>query len=234
VVLTFRQSVLDEIMKSGDIGGEEIRSFLVKLKTISKEVKYFWKYEEGSMYGRPHFHVLIDFKKKLTKSFLAAKIFKRKWEEGVGDLTKVIKDSRKRSKRFGFGEKSDVAVLLGKLLYKKWNKKGGVYVKEIKGLGKKDKFNIIYYVNKDLMKPSTYNKKKKGKAKWSFGKGYKFDFVSVYDKSMILSKKKAIALLMRTKMNFIRRYDSIGVNGFSRSYSKIRKIQNGDYDKVIT
>ena len=47
-------------------------------------------------------------------------------------------------------------------------------------------------------------------------------------------KYTMIVLLMRTKMNFIRRYDSIGVNGFSRFYSKIRKIQNGDYDKVIT
>jgi len=234
VVLTFSEDDKNEIIKSGGFSGEVLRRFLINLKTINTDTKYFWKYEEGGLYGRPHFHLLIDFKINVNEAYCAEAIWKRKWKEGEVDLKKKLEKIKEKRKRKSYkGNLSDIELLMGKLLYRKWGKKGGVFANEIKGLGKEHQNNLLYYVNKDLMKRSNYNCIKKGSSKWKFSSGLKFDNVKWYDKSMVASNKKAISYLMRTKMNFIKHYDSLGMDGMSKFFGKIRKIQRGEFDEVI-
>ena len=232
VVLTYRADIRENIIKFGGVSGAELLSFLNKTKTItSKNRKYFWKYEEGTKGGKPHFHLYFDFKAKINKELLAKKIFKQKWDNGLIDLSKVVNDLRKKTKKSK--DRGDIDLLMGHLLWKKWNKKGYAHAREMKGLGKDHMFNLLYYVNKDLMKPSTYNCLKKGAGHWGFGKGYKFKEVPLHSFSKMVSVKYAIHKMMTTKQNFIDYYDSIGMNGYKLFFSKIRKMQQGKYFVTI-
>ena len=73
------------------------------------------------------------------------------WDKGKVDIIKMI---NKEKMYYMNKDKSDVEIMMGLLLHRKWGK-GIVYAKEIEGLGREHKRNLVYYVNKDLMKPTT-------------------------------------------------------------------------------
>ncbi|TFG23922.1 MAG: hypothetical protein EU529_05850 [Promethearchaeota archaeon] len=230
VVLTYNTESLNEMLRKGGASGKELEGFLRDTKTIyNKGRKYFWKYEEGTKNQRSHFHLLFEFKKKFNKEYIAKKMFRKGWEAGKVDIIKMIKKARTHYMNY---KKSDVEIMMGYLLYRKWGK-GIVYARELKGLGSQHKRNLIYYVNKDLLKPTKLGKIKSSGKKWNFGRGYQFVVKPMFKKSDMVKYNQCISKLLLTKQNFIEYYDSFGENGYRKLFRKIKNIKKGMYDKVI-
>ena len=111
--------------------------------------------------------------------------------------------------------------------------KGIVYVREMKGLGREHKKNVIYYVNKDIMKPTGLKHIKKRKHKWGFGKNYEFEEKPMFSVSKMVTYNQCKSKMLTTRDKFMKYYDSFGENGYNLLYRKMRYMDSGLYDKVI-
>ena len=230
VVLTVDDESLIEIMRSGGFSGKVLKGFLRNTKTIYRiDRKFFWKYEEGSKNERPYYHLLLEFKRNFNMGYILNKLYPQGWRNGLIDVKRLINGQRRYSMNKG---KSNTEMLMGLLLKKKW-KNGIVYAKQIEGLGQMHQKNLIYYVNKDLLKSTGFKNRKKDSKKWNFGKGYEFETVSLFSYKESVSVNKCIHKMMTTKGKFLDYYYSFGRNGESFFFSKIRKMKKGLYFKTV-
>lgn len=230
VVLTFDDKTFNDVVSQGGFSGDVLEGFLKRTKTIYKSSrKFFWKYEEGRLFGRAHYHMLFEFKKRFNQAYVLKKLFPYGWEHGKVNVKRLINRQRKYHMN---RNKTDVEILMGLLLRRKW-RNGIVYAKQIEGLGKAHQKNLVYYVNKDLLKPTGFSYSKAGAVKWHFGLKYKFKKVSLFSYKQKVSVNKCIHKMLTTKWNFIEYYDSFGKNGYSFFFKKVRDIKKGEYFKVI-
>ena len=230
VVLTVDDKSLNEIMKDGGFSGKVLKGFLIRTKTIYRiNRKYFWKYEEGGKNDKPHYHFLLEFRKTFNMGYVADKLYPKGWREGTVDIGRLIKAQRKYKMN---RKKTDTEILMGMLLRRKW-RNGIVYARQIKGLGNQHKKNLVYYVNKDLLKTKGFKNRKKDSKRWNFGKGYEFETVSLFSYKKSVSVNECIHKMMTTKGKFIDYYDSFGRDGFKYFFTKIRRMKKGLYFNTI-
>ena len=230
VVLTVSPKALRRIKKAGGFSGAVLNRFLTRTRTIYKSNrKYFWKYEEGGIGGRPHYHMLFEFKKKFNMGYVLNKLYPYGWRRGGVHVKRLMSRARKNPMN---RDKTDTEILMGILLNKKWNN-GITFARQIKGLGRMYKKNVIYYINKDLLKPTGLQYIKSGSDKWHFGTGYKFEPVSLFSEKKLVSINECIYKMMTTKQSFIDYYDSIDKNGYKFFFKRIRQMKKGEYFKNI-
>lgn len=230
VVLTFDENAFDRIIKKGGFSGAVLTRFLGRTKSIYKKSrKYFWKYEEGRKFGRSHYHLLFEFKKRFNAMYVLGKLYKEQWKGGGVDLKRLIRGQRKY---YMNKNKTDTEILMGLLLRKKWEN-GIVYAKQIEGLGWSHRKNLIYYVNKDLLKPTGFRYRKADSDRWHFGTGYSFDAVTLFKEKRLVSVNECVHKMLTTKQVFMDYYDSFGRNGYKFFFRKIRKMKQGEFFKKI-
>ncbi|MFX0070739.1 MAG: hypothetical protein ACFFAO_06585 [Candidatus Hermodarchaeota archaeon] len=234
VVLTVNNRSLRRILARGGFSGEVLRDFLDKIgKLYKSDRKYFWKYEEGRKGERPHYHLLLSFGKRFNKAYLSRKLNRIEWERGDFDLKGII---GKQRKYWMNRDKTDEEILMGLNLHKRWGN-GIVYAKEIKGMGNMHQRNLMYYVNKDVIKPTGFKYHKRGSSKWGFGQNYKFELEkkkNLYESRGMVNVKKAEQRLLNTNRKYYEYYDGIdGRDGYREFWSKYRKLLKGEYNALI-
>ena len=227
-VLTFDKESLEYYFgKYGNVG-KALERFKQKLRNKFKGFKYFYKYEEGRIGGRPHYHILFDFvnrtivdkhknvvkewrDKPLNESRLLKLMFPKNYD-------KVNKNQLINAQRWASEmnkNKTDIEILLGLYLKNKWGS-GITFARRIRNY-----MDLEFYVKKDFWKFTEAKYVKENMRKWGysrnlrFAKGYKVrkEWEPIYNDMGRYSIPKAIEMVKSTKKNFIDYYNRKGLKG---------------------
>jgi len=215
VVLTYDHESLEK-EKKGEINSRVLSYFFKKVRKVSPEVKYAWKYEEGEKKGRPHFHLLFEVVWNFSDCARALK-------------TDESKLRKKVAYEKGFAQNKDRANLelaVSLMLKELWGK-GLVYAVFIK-----NRYQLENFVESDICKSTTKKFLKEKSRMYGFSKGIKYrkDDPSEYDFIGRVSKKEAFSKLKETKDGFVEYFSRVrNLNGFMLWEKTVQELMEGVY-----